>query len=244
MANDIVLEITDWSAGYFDQPIVRDFSARFATGSVTSLIGGNGAGKSTLLKSIFGLNKRFSGQIAFEGRFVHEFAPSRRLEAGIGIVPQGRCNFPMMSVRENLTMGAYLLPRRAADEAIERAAALFPMLRRKWKELAGNLSGGEQQILETAMVLESGPRLLLLDEPSLGLSPKMQAEVFETVGQIKSNGVTVIMAEQNVFGSLMISDRAIVLELGRKFVDGPAVEVMHDPKIKAAFLGGDLELAQ
>ncbi|QND66685.1 ABC transporter ATP-binding protein [Mesorhizobium loti] len=239
MASDVALEISDWSVGYLDHPIVRDFSAVFATGSVTSLIGGNGAGKSTLLKSIFGLNKHFSGKLTFEGKSVEGLSPAARLKTGIGIVPQGRCNFPQMTVHENLEMGAYLLPRTRASAAIESVIELFPMLRRKWRQLAGNLSGGEQQILETAMVLENSPRLLLLDEPSLGLSPRMQSEVFETVNSIRSKGVTVIMAEQNVFGSLMISDRAIVLELGRKFADGPASDVMHDPRIKAAFLGGE-----
>ncbi|MES0110073.1 ABC transporter ATP-binding protein [Mesorhizobium sp. M0013] len=239
MADNVALEIRNWSVGYLDHPIVRDFSAVFNAGSVTSLIGGNGAGKSTLLKSIFGLNRQFGGTLIFEGKAVDGLSPSSRLKAGIGIVPQGRCNFPQMTVRENLEMGTYLLPRAKASAAIERVVDIFPMLRRKWRQLAGNLSGGEQQVLETAMVLETGPRLLLLDEPSLGLSPKMQAEVFETVKAIRDDGVTVIMAEQNVFGSLMISDRAIVLELGKKFADGPANEIMHDPRIKAAFLGGD-----
>lgn len=244
MAAKNVLVVSDWSVGYIDQPIVRNFSARFEVGSVTSLIGGNGAGKSTLLKSIFGLNKRFAGALTFEGRPIHTLAPSQRLRAGISIVPQGRCNFPGLSVKDNLRMGAYLLARQQAEAAIDRVIALFPMLSRKWRETAGNLSGGEQQILETAMALESGPRLLLLDEPSLGLSPKMQAQVFETVAALKDTGVTIIMAEQNVFGSLMISDRAIVLELGRKFIEGPAREIMHEPKIKAAFLGGEPEAAE
>ncbi len=237
------LEIKRWSVGYLDQPIVHDFSATFAAGSVTSLIGGNGAGKSTLLKSIFGLNKCFGGEIHFEGRPVHELPPAARLKAGIAIVPQGRCNFPQMSVRENLIMGGYLLPPAQAKSAMERMINLFPMLRRKLPELAGNLSGGEQQVLETAMVLQVNPRLLLLDEPSLGLSPLMQSEVFETVSDIRKQGVTVIMAEQNVFGSLVISDRAIVLELGRKFMDGPAQQVMYDPRIRTAFLGGEPEQA-
>jgi branched-chain amino acid transport system ATP-binding protein len=239
MVDEIVLTIKNWSVGYLDQPIVNDFSADFQKGTVTSLIGGNGAGKSTLLKSIFGLNRRFSGEIEFEGRVIHTLSPSDRLKAGVGIVPQGRCNFGQMTVRENLEMGAYLLPRQAAKDAIGRVTSLFPLLRQKWSQVASNLSGGEQQILEMAMVLESSPRLLLLDEPSLGLSPKMQAEVFETVDAIRVQGVTVVMAEQNVFGSLLISNRAIVLELGRKFADGPAEDIMHDPRIKAAFLGGD-----
>lgn len=238
MPETSVLTISNWSVGYLDQPIVKDFSASFEAGTVTSLIGGNGAGKSTLLKSIFGLNKLFSGEMSFENRSVHRLAPADRLKAGIAIVPQGRCNFPQMSVRENLLMGGYLLSPGAAKVAFDKVVALFPMLGRKLPEMAGNLSGGEQQILETAMVLQVNPRLLLLDEPSLGLSPLMQSEVFETVDDIRKEGVTVIMAEQNVFGSLMISDRAVVLELGRKFMDGPAREVMHDPRIRTAFLGG------
>jgi branched-chain amino acid transport system ATP-binding protein len=234
-----VLELRGWSVGYLDQPIVEDFSATFKPSTVTSLIGGNGAGKSTLLKSIFGLTKRFAGELFFSGKPAHALSPAQRLNAGIGIVPQGRCNFARMTVRENLIMGGYSLGRQRAQLAMERVLELFPVLRRKLTELAGNLSGGEQQILETAMVLQVEPSVLLMDEPSLGLSPLMQSEVFETVARIRKEGVTVIMAEQNVFGSLMISDRAIVLELGRKFMDGPAKEVMYDRRIKAAFLGGE-----
>ncbi len=136
-------------------------------------------------------------------------------------------------------MGAYTLNRTEARHAMERVLEMFPMLRRKLSESAGNLSGGEQQILETAMALETGPRLLLLDEPSLGLSPKMQQEVFETVKSLRGEGLTVVMAEQNILGSLMISDRAFVLDLGTKLMEGLAREVLEDPKIKVAFLGAD-----
>jgi branched-chain amino acid transport system ATP-binding protein len=233
------LTIRDLAIGYLDEPIVRDIRADIMPGTVTTLIGGNGAGKSTLLKSLFGLTKRFSGEIVFEGAPIHDLPPAERKRRGIGLVPQGRCNFPLMSVKENLEMGTYLLPAAAARRAAERMVELFPMLGRKWREAAGNLSGGEQQILETAMALEAGPRLLLLDEPSLGLSPKMQYEVFETIDGIRRTGVTVILAEQNVLGSLLISDRAIVLELGRMFLDGPARQVMRDPRIREAYLGGD-----
>lgn len=235
------LVIRDWSVGYLDQPIVCDFETTVKAGTVTCLIGGNGAGKSTLLKSIFGLNKRFSGSMLFEGDPIHLLSPDARVRRGIGLVPQGRCNFPRMTVRENLEMGAYTLPRAQASAAMERVVTLFPMLRRKWRIPAGYLSGGEQQVLETAMVLESAPRLLLLDEPSLGLSPKMQHEVFDTVERIREAGLTVVMAEQNAFASLTISDIAIVLELGRKFMEGPARTVMYDPRIRAAFLGGEPE---
>ncbi|HEY8333885.1 MAG TPA: ABC transporter ATP-binding protein [Tardiphaga sp.] len=235
------LEIIDLCAGYGDVQIVRDFSTRLAPGSITTLIGGNGAGKSTLLRAIFGTNRWFSGQIIFDGQAIEQLGPSDRLQRGIGFVPQGRCNFPLMSVAENLKMGCYTLPGREHRAAIARVTAQFPMLTRKWSELAGNLSGGEQQVLETAMVLLSSPQLLLLDEPSLGLSPKMQAEVFAVAKQIAAAGVTILVVEQNVHGALLVSDTAIVMELGKKFLEGPAAEVRDDPRIREAYLGGNIK---
>jgi len=158
-------------------------------------------------------------------------------------VPQGRCNFPLMSVAENLKMGCYILPGRAHHAAIERVVALFPVLRQKWSVAAGNLSGGEQQVLETAMVMLTDPALLLLDEPSLGLSPKMQGDVFATVREIAAAGVMVLVVEQNVHGALQISDTAIVMELGRKFLEGRATAVRSDPRIRDAYLGGNIKEA-
>ena len=235
------LEITDLTAGYGEVPIVRDFSAALPGGNITTLIGGNGAGKSTLLRAIYGTNRIFAGHIIFKGEAIERLAPWDRLRRGIGFVPQGRCNFPLMSVGENLKIGGYTLPARARNDATERVVQIFPLLRRKWSVPAGNLSGGEQQILETAMVLQTGPSLLLLDEPSLGLSPKMQNEVFTTVRQIAAGGVTVLIVEQNVHGALLVSDRAIVLELGRKFLEGPALAVRSDPRIREAYLGGNIK---
>jgi branched-chain amino acid transport system ATP-binding protein len=235
------LELIDLCAGYGDVPIVRDFSTRLPPASITTLIGGNGAGKSTLLRAIFGANRWFSGQIIFNGEAIEHLAPSERLQRGIGFVPQGRCNFPQMTVAENLKMGCYTLPGRKHRAAIARVTAQFPLLTRKWSELAGNLSGGEQQVLETAMVLLSSPELLLLDEPSLGLSPKSQAEVFAVAQQISAAGVTVLVVEQNVHGALLVSDTAIVMELGRKFLEGPAAEVREDPRIREAYLGGNIK---
>jgi branched-chain amino acid transport system ATP-binding protein len=235
------LELIDLCAGYGDVPIVRDFSTRLQPGSITTLIGGNGAGKSTLLRAIFGTNRWFSGQIILNGDAIEHLSPSERLQRGIGFVPQGRCNFPQMTVAENLKMGCYTLPGRTHGAAIARVTAQFPLLTRKWSEIAGNLSGGEQQVLETAMVLLSGPQLLLLDEPSLGLSPKMQAEVFAVARQIAAAGVTVLVVEQNVHGALLVSDTAIVMELGRKFLEGPAAEVRTDPRIREAYLGGNIK---
>jgi branched-chain amino acid transport system ATP-binding protein len=238
------LELVGLSAGYGEAPIVRDFSTSLAPGSITTLIGGNGAGKSTLLRAIYGTNRWFAGQILYRGEDIAAVAPTERLRRGIAFVPQGRCNFPAMSVAENIKLGCYILPHRLHRGRIEKVTELFPMLRAKWGSAAGNLSGGEQQILETAMVLLTEPSLLLLDEPSLGLSPKMQAEVFAAVRGIAATGVTALVVEQNVHGALMVSDRAIVMELGRKFMEGPAADVRDDPRIREAYLGGNIrELA-
>ncbi|GEP54702.1 ABC transporter ATP-binding protein [Reyranella soli] len=234
------LELVSVTAGYGGVQIVREFSARLQAGTITTLIGGNGAGKSTLLRAIYGTNRFFSGQIVFKGETIERLPPWERLKRGVGFVPQGRCNFPAMSVAENLKMGCYTLPKAVHGSAIDRVTGSFPMLQQKWRTDAGNLSGGEQQILEMAMVLLVEPALLLLDEPSLGLSPKMQGDVFTTVQRIASSGVTVLVVEQNVRGALLISDRALVMEQGRLFMEGPADEVRSDPRIKQAYLGGNI----
>src|SRR4051794_4290189 len=237
------LELIRLTAGYGDVPIVHDISFALEPGTITTLIGGNGAGKSTLLRAVYGTNRWFSGQIVYRGDDIHSLQPSDRLRRGIGFVPQGRCNFPSMSVAENLKLGCYTLAARLHRARIERVITLFPMLATRWSSAAGNLSGGEQQVLETAMVLVTQPSLLLLDEPSLGLSPKMQTEVFAAVRDIASQGVTVLVVEQNVHGALLISDTAIVMELGRKFMEGPAARVREDARIREAYLGGNIKEA-
>jgi branched-chain amino acid transport system ATP-binding protein len=237
------LEIKALTAGYGGLPVVRDFSADIPAGTVTTLIGGNGAGKSTLMRAIYGTCTTFSGRVVFDGKSMERLPPWERLKLGVGFVPQGRCNFCAMTVGENLKMACYTLSSSRHEAAISPMLDLFPVLRKKHKVIAGNLSGGEQQMLETAMVMVLGPRLLLLDEPSLGLSPKMQQEVFDIARNLARTGVTVLMVEQNVHGALLASDRAIVLELGRKFMEGPADEVMHDPRIRHAYLGGNITAA-
>lgn len=239
--NAPALDLVDVTAGYGDNPIVHGFSAALQPGTITTLIGGNGAGKSTLLRAIYGTNRFFSGRIVFKGEAIERLPPWERLKRGVGFVPQGRCNFPAMSVAENLKMGCYTLPAARHEAAVKRVTTLFPMLSAKAQIEAGNLSGGEQQILEMAMVLLVEPSLLLLDEPSLGLSPKMQGDVFATVQRIASAGVTVLIVEQNVRGALLISDRALVMEQGRKFMEGPAEEVRTDPRIRQAYLGGNIK---
>ena len=233
------LEIDGLTAGYGDLPVVHDFSTHIERGTVTTLIGGNGAGKSTLLRAVYGTCRHFSGSIRFEDQAVHALQPWERLSRGIGFVPQGRCNFSSMSVWENLKMACYTLPASRHATAIDRVIDLFPALRPRLNIFSGNLSGGEQQMLETAMVMVLEPRLILLDEPSLGLSPRMQIEVFELARTVARSGVTVLMVEQNAHGALAVSDRAIVLELGRLFLEGPADAVLNDDRIRQAYLGGD-----
>jgi branched-chain amino acid transport system ATP-binding protein len=236
-----LLSVEGLSCGYTDEPVIRDVSLAIPAGSITTIIGPNGAGKSTLLGALYGLGRRFTGRIAFTCVEVHHLAPGERLRRGIGLVPQGRCNFPLMSVRENLELGTYTLPRSNTKAAIARVTALFPVLQERWRVQAGNLSGGEQQILEMAMVMTAGPRLLLLDEPSLGLSPGNQRLVFQTIEAIRAGGVTILLVEQNATAALRISDFAIVMELGRKRLEGPAAQVLADPSLRAAYLGAAAE---
>lgn len=238
-AGDVILEIDHLAAGYTDEPVVVDFSAAIREGTVTTVIGPNGAGKSTLLRAVYGLIRHFAGSVRFCGQAIERLPPRERLKRGIGFVPQGRCNFPLMTVRENLELGAYTLRGPAVATAIEQVLAQFPLLAAKLSVLAGNLSGGEQQILEIAMVLEAGPRLLLLDEPSLGLSPANQDQIFATIADLRGRGLTVLVVEQNAHGALRISDTGLVMELGRLFMAGPAAEVIADPRIKVAYLGGE-----
>ncbi len=235
-----VLEAAGLTAGYRGNAIVHDISFVLAGGTITTLIGGNGAGKSTLMRAVYGSCQHLGGTLSFNGERIEALDPWLRFQRGIGFVPQGRCNFPLMSVAENLKLGCVTLPKALHAERMDKVMEAFPVLRPKYGERAGNLSGGEQQVLETAMVLLSEPSLLLLDEPSLGLSPLMQDEVFAEVRRIAGSGVTVLIVEQNVHGALLISDTAIVLETGRKFMEGPARAVAGDPRIRHAYLGGNL----
>jgi branched-chain amino acid transport system ATP-binding protein len=234
-----VLEVAGLSKSFAGFRAVSDVSLTVETQQIAAVIGPNGAGKSTLLRAIHGLNRYFSGSARFRERPIERLPPKERLKLGIGFVPQGRCNFPLMTVRENLELGAYTLRGKAAEQAVDRMLTQFPLLSAKLDVMAGNLSGGEQQILEIAMVLEANPQLLLLDEPSLGLSPGNQDQIFETISRLRDGGLTVLVVEQNAHGALQISDTGIVMELGRLFMVGPAAEVAADPRIKLAYLGGE-----
>jgi ABC-type branched-subunit amino acid transport system ATPase component len=225
-------------AGYDEVEVLRGVSARVAAGEIVSIIGANGAGKSTLLRTVFGLVRPRAGSIRFDGEEIGGRTPVEVLRRGIGYVPQGRCNFPAMSVEENLQMGAYLRrdARIAAD--IEALLARFPVLAAKRREAAGTLSGGQQQILEMAIALLLRPRLLLVDEPSLGLDPRMVELVFETIVAINREGTTVVMVEQNAKKALAVSHRGFVLELGRNRFEGTGQALLDNPEVRQHYLGG------
>lgn len=232
------LVLSDIEAGYPGlPPVIHRLSLSFGRG-ITLLIGPNGAGKSTLLKSIVGLARVTHGEITMDGREIQRLQPWKTHRSGVSLVPQGRCNFSRMSVHENLELGLPNLSRRVRRLRIVEMYERFPILRDKRRQLAGNLSGGEQQILEMAMVLEASPRILLIDEPSLGLSPHAQDDILETVRAVADRGTPVVMAEQNVIRAARRSDRAVILIGGRIGADIEASEIVAgNVDLQHAFLG-------
>ena len=239
MAETLALDVRGAVGGYADNTVLHGVDLRLPAGSWTTIIGANGAGKSTLLKLVAGIVACRSGSVAFDGRDVTALSAIARLRAGIGLVPQGRCNFPLLSVAENLLLGGYSRRLGRIELARESAAVVerFPQLRSRWHVDAGNLSGGEQQMLEMAMVLMARPRLLLLDEPSLGLAPGPMQAVFDIVRNLTSQGLTVLMVEQNARQALERCDLGVVLELGRVSLVEPARRVLDHPDIRRSFLG-------
>jgi branched-chain amino acid transport system ATP-binding protein len=217
---------------------LREVSIVVKSGEVVTLVGANGAGKSTTLRAITGLVTPRSGRILFDGRPI-QGEPSHRLVArGISMSPEGRGVFANLTVRENLEMGAYLVKSRAAiARGMERAFTLFPRLKERASQRAGTLSGGEQQMLAMARALMSEPKLLLLDEPSLGLAPIVCQTIFNTIDQIKQGGTTVLLVEQNASAALKHSDRGYVLETGRVILEGTSAEIASNAKVREAYLG-------
>jgi branched-chain amino acid transport system ATP-binding protein len=233
-----LLEISNIDVFYGDVQVVFDLSLKVEEGEVVSIIGGNGAGKSTLLKTISGLMQPSKGEITFEGKPIHHRPPEEVVERGIVQVPEGRRLFSLMSVQDNLIVGAY--NRRAdsqKEKTLEEVYTLFPRLRERLAQLAMTLSGGEQQMVAIGRGLMAQPKILMLDEPSLGLAPLLIKDIFETVRQIAQQGTTVLMVEQDVKHSLSLSDRGYVLEHGRAVMEGPARELLENPHIKTAYLG-------
>jgi branched-chain amino acid transport system ATP-binding protein len=232
------LEISNINVSYGDVQVIFDLSLKVEEGEVVSIIGGNGAGKSTLLKTISGLLHPREGTISFEGRPIHAVPPEEVVNLGIVQIPEGRRLFTLMSVKDNLTVGAYnsrANPHIA--ELLKEVYILLPRLRERESQLAMTLSGGEQQMVAIGRGLMAKPKLLMLDEPSLGLAPILIKDIFETVRKIADQGTTVLLVEQDVKHSLSLSDRGYVLEHGRINMEGSASELSENPHVKTAYLG-------
>ncbi len=239
----MLLELRGVEAGYLPGiNVLQGVSLGVEPGELVCLIGPNGAGKSTVLRTISGLLKPKQGQVIFDGHDIGGLRPDSVLRAGIAHVPQGHSSFPQMSVHENLLMGAYTVHDRAVRERrLDRVYTMFPFLAERRKEKAGNFSGGQQKILEIGRALMMSPRVMLLDEPSLGMAPKIARQVFDTIKRLKDEaGMTVLMVEQNAKSGLAISDRAYVLELGKERLEGPAGALLDDPRVAHLYLGGTL----
>jgi branched-chain amino acid transport system ATP-binding protein len=233
-----MLEVRDLRVHYGTVEAVKGVSFHLDAGEMISLIGANGAGKSTILRALTGLVQPSAGTITFENISLVGLSPHQIIRMGIGHVPEGRRLFPKMTVLENLRMGAYL-QRSKADVAatLERIYEHFPILKERGQQRAGSLSGGEQQMLATARALMNRPRLLMLDEPSIGLSPIMTAEIGKIVQQINAMGVSVILVEQNAMLALTIAQRSYVLETGHIVMQGKAQDLLQDEGVKKAYLG-------
>ena len=238
-----LLEVDGLCVNYGHIEAIRDITFDVEEGSVATLIGANGAGKTTTLKTISGLRKVREGKIRFDGKDITELPPYERVMLGVSQSPEGRGCFPGMSVRENLDMGAYVRKDRktpAYREDLERVYDLFPRMGERSSQSAGTLSGGEQQMLAIGRALMARPRLLLLDEPSMGLAPKLIQQIFSIITQINEQGTTVLLVEQNAAQALKRADSAHILETGEIVRTGTGSELAGDPSVRAAYLGGDV----
>jgi branched-chain amino acid transport system ATP-binding protein len=233
-----MLEISGLNVSYERVQVLWDISFNIEEGEIVTLLGSNGAGKSTTVKTIQGLLKSGSGSIRFMNKRIHGLPAYRIVEEGIALVPEGREIFPKMSVLENLILGAYV--SRARDlmkDSLDWVFNLFPKLEERKEQLAGTMSGGEQQMLAIARALMSKPKLLMLDEPSLGLAPVIVLQVFDIIKKLKEEGVTVLLVEQNVHHALEISDRAYIMEKGRIILEGKGSDLINNHYVREAYLG-------
>ena len=240
MPEAALLQMSDVRAGYGRVEVLHEVSLRVAEGELVALIGANGAGKSTLLKTIVGLVPLSSGVASFDGRDLARIRPERLVRDGVALVPEGRLLFGPMTVRDNLELGAYSAGRgrRAALQAgFERVHGLFPVLADRADQPAETLSGGEQQMLAVGRALMSAPRLLLLDEPSLGLAPKVIAEIFSVLDDLRAQGVTILLVEQDARLALKHADRGYVMRTGRVALEGSARELLADESVRTIYLG-------
>lgn len=233
-----ILSLRNISAAYGDLMVLRNINLKVREGEIVLVLGSNGAGKTTLLRTISGILQPSEGQIHFLGKRIDRLPPYEIVKMGIGYVPSEGGIFPLMSVIENLDMGTYVArARRGREERLSFIFKLFPILGERKNQLAGTLSGGERRMLSIARALMSMPKLLLLDEPSFGLAPKIVRELFKTIQQINREGTTILLVEQNVREALAIADRAYVLENGSIVLEGTSDEIANNPMVKKAYLG-------
>jgi len=238
-AGPVLLSAEGVTAGYGKMDILHDLTLRVEAGELVSVIGPNGAGKSTAFKAMVGFLRPRQGRVRFNGEDITGLRPDLVLRRGLAYVPQGRIVFPQMTVLENLEMGAYIeRDRRRVAQALERVYALFPVLAERRRQRAGTMSGGEQQMVAIARALMTTPRLILLDEPSLGLSPKFVTLIFDKLVEMKHAGFTLMVVEQNAARALAVADRGYVLELGRNRFEGAGPQLLADPEVKRLYLGG------
>jgi branched-chain amino acid transport system ATP-binding protein len=229
-----MLEVDRLDSRYGRIPALSGVSLRVAEGELVAIVGANGAGKTTLLRAISGVQPSSGGAISFDGKDLAREHARKRVQLGIVQVPEGRQVFAPMTVEDNLKLGAFA---RGARDGLARIFSLFPVLESKRRELAGNLSGGQQQMLAIGRGLMANPRLLLLDEPSMGLAPRLVAEIFSRIAALKSLGTTILLVDQNARAALAVADRGYVMETGRIVLSGSADELLRDPQVQQAYLG-------
>ena len=232
-----LLKVDDIHVYYGNIHAIKGISFEVNEGEIVTLIGANGAGKSTTLNTIAGLMKPRSGQITFDGKNLASVPASRIVSLGMALCPEGRRVFQQMSVRENLEMGGYTRPATEIPASLEDVFTRFPRLKERERQVAGTLSGGEQQMLAMGRALMSKPKLLMLDEPSMGLAPILVEQIFDIIKELHAAGTTVLLVEQNAQMALSIADRAYVLGTGRITMSGPAAEVLADDRVRSAYLG-------
>jgi len=237
-----LLQVDGLCVNYGRIEAIRDVTFAVEEGAVVTLIGANGAGKTTTLKTLSGLRKVRAGAVRFQGKDITHMPPHGRVPLGISQSPEGRRIFPGMSVLENLDMGAFSRADRAKTRSadLERVFTLFPRLEERRDQLAGTMSGGEQQMLAMGRALMSRPKLMLLDEPSMGLAPKLIQQIFSIINDIREQGTTILLVEQNAMQALRIADRAYILETGEIVREGSGDDLVADDSVRAAYLGGDV----
>ena len=233
-----LLQVENLNVYYGSIHAIKGISFHVNEGEIVTLIGANGAGKSTTLNTIAGLLKPKSGTVTFEGKMISGFPANRIVPLGMALCPEGRRIFQQMTVRENLEMGAYSRPRGEIEDSIEEMFQRFPRLKERRRQIAGTLSGGEQQMLAMSRALMSKPKVLMLDEPSMGLAPILVDQIFQIIQELHASGTTILLVEQNARKALQIANRAYVLETGAITLSGTGAELANSPDVKKAYLGG------